>query len=168
MVKLVALLAHGRAAPPLPGRHLFCAAEPTNAILASLAGLPERPQSHAGLVLAWPRDAREPAAVEAALAPHAAVLHAAEEVRHWDELGRTPPAPVLLCYFVRRRADLSFDAFRTTIASATLRSRARTIPGSRVTCRTSPSSNTLDLLLLCILLGSVHVLLAADFAHRTA
>ena len=112
MVKLVALLAPGGVAAPLACRHVVCAAEPTNAILAALLGAPERAQPHAGVVLAWPRDARERTAAESALAPHAAALHATEEVRHWDELGDAPGA-VLLCYFVRRRPDLSFDAFRT-------------------------------------------------------
>jgi uncharacterized protein (TIGR02118 family) len=113
VVKLVALLAEGSTAPALPGRHLVCTAEPTNAILAALAGVPARPQLHAGVVLAWPRDARERAAAEAALAPHAAALHATDEVRHWDELGEDAPDAILLCYFVRRRPDLTFDAFRT-------------------------------------------------------
>jgi uncharacterized protein (TIGR02118 family) len=113
VVKLVALLAHGSAAPPLSGPHLVCAAEPTNAILAALAGAPPRAQLHAGVVLAWPRDERERAAAESALAPHAAALCATEEVRHWDELGDDDRDAVLLCYFVRRRPDLSFDAFRT-------------------------------------------------------
>ncbi len=112
MVKLVALLASGSTAPSLACRHLVCAAEPTNAILAALAGAPARPQQHAGLVMAWPGGESERAAAEAALAPHAAALVATEEVRHWDELGDAPDT-VLLCYFVRRRPDLSFDAFRT-------------------------------------------------------
>jgi hypothetical protein len=111
-VKLVALLAPGSAAPALPGAHVVCAAEPTNAILAALIGVPERAQPYAGLVLAWPRDAAERAAAEAALAPRAAALYAMDEVRHWDELGAHDGGSVLLCYLVRRRADLSSDAFR--------------------------------------------------------
>jgi uncharacterized protein (TIGR02118 family) len=113
VVKLVALLAEGAAAPSLACRHLVCAAEPSNAILAALAGAPVRPQRHAGVVLAWPADARERAAAESALASRSDALHAADEVRHWDELGADDRDAVLLCYFVRRRADLSFDAFRT-------------------------------------------------------
>jgi len=111
VTKLVGVLS----APPtelhLDAPHWICPAEPTDAILASLAGTKVRPQHRAGLVCAWPRSGAECDATEAALAEHTAALYRTQETVHWDELGVPGPPAVVLSYFVQRRADLSFEAF---------------------------------------------------------
>ena len=111
MTKLVGVLSAPRTGLHLAAPHWICPAEPTDAILAQQAGAPARPQRYAGLVCVWPRDAAECDAAEAALRPVTAALHRTLEVLHWDELGPPGPQAVVLAYFVRRRADLSFDAF---------------------------------------------------------
>jgi uncharacterized protein (TIGR02118 family) len=111
--KLIGLLSDGGADPGLAAPHLVCRADATDAILASLSGASARPQPHAGLALVWPRDDAEAAVAEAALTPYTSAVHRAREVLHWDELdGRTEGA-VALCYLVRRRPDLSFEAFES-------------------------------------------------------
>jgi len=109
-VKLVGLLADRSAAPQLVIPHRVCRADATDTVLAANSGAQARPQTHAGVVLAWPRSAGERDAAEAALAPHVSALYRVEEVLHWDELGDAPDA-IVLTYLVRRRADLSFAAF---------------------------------------------------------
>lgn len=111
MTKLVGVLSAPWTELQLAAPHWICPAEPTDAILARRAGAPARPQRHAGLVCVWPRDAAECDAAEAALRPVTAALHRTLEVLHWDELGPPEPQAVVITYFVRRRADLSFDAF---------------------------------------------------------
>jgi uncharacterized protein (TIGR02118 family) len=111
-VKLVGLLADRSAAPRLSVPHQICHADPTDAVLAANSGAQARPQIHAGVVFAWPRNAVERDAAEAALGPHVSALYPVEEVLHWDELGDAPNA-VVLTYLVRRRADLSFAAFQS-------------------------------------------------------
>ena len=91
--------------------HRVFRADETDAILASVSGTEPRPQRHAGLVLAWPRDPAECAAAESALAGHTSAHYRAREVLHWDELGEAVADAVVLTYLVRRRADLSFAAF---------------------------------------------------------
>jgi uncharacterized protein (TIGR02118 family) len=112
-VKQIGLLSETSAAPALAVPHLFCRADVTDAILASLAGADARPQAYAGVVFAWPRDERESAAAESALASAGAVIHRVQEVLHWDELGEEITGAVVLTYLVKRRPDLSFDAFMT-------------------------------------------------------
>jgi uncharacterized protein (TIGR02118 family) len=111
--KLIGLLSDRSADPKLATPHLVCRSDATNAILAALAGAAARPETHAGLVLAWPRDAAERAGAEAALAPHTSALYHAREVLHWDELAGLTEGTVALIYLVRRRADLSPEAFMT-------------------------------------------------------
>jgi uncharacterized protein (TIGR02118 family) len=111
MAKLVGVLSAPRTELHLAAPHWICPAEPTDAILAQLTGAQARPQRHAGLVCVWPRDAVECEAAEAALRPLTAVVHRTREVLHWDELGPPSTRAVVLAYFVRRRADLSFDEF---------------------------------------------------------
>jgi uncharacterized protein (TIGR02118 family) len=111
VTKVVGILSAQATELHLDAPHWICPAEPTDAILAELAGAHARPQRHAGLVCVWPRDAAECAAAEAVLRPVTAALHRTREVLHWDELGRPEAPAVVLIYFVRRRADLSFDAF---------------------------------------------------------
>ena len=113
MAKLVGLLSDRNADPVIAVPHLVCLADATDAILASLMGAPARPQRHAGLVLAWPRDDAERGAAEAALAAHTSALYRVDEVLHWDELDGRSDGAVLLTYLVRRRPDLSFAAFQS-------------------------------------------------------
>jgi len=110
-VKLIGLLSDRDADPVLAIPHRLFRADETDAILASVQGSGARPQSHAGLVLAWPRDEVECAAAELALARHASAHYRAREVLHWDALGEAAAGTVVLTYLVRRRADLSFAAF---------------------------------------------------------
>ncbi len=113
MIKLVGALSEAGALPRLASAHRSYPADPSDAILAALAGRPARPRRHAGLVCAWPQGEAECTAAEAALAPQAAPLLRTEEIVHWDELGEPDAQAVVLAYFVRRRADLSFADFAT-------------------------------------------------------
>ncbi len=110
MHKLVGLLSDRGDDPKLDVPHQWLRADATDAILASLAQRPARAERHAGLVLAWPRDAAQGTEAEATLGPHTSALYRVREVLHWDELGPGADA-VVLTYLVRRRADLSFAAF---------------------------------------------------------
>ena len=111
-MKLVGLLADRSAAPQLAIAHQLCRADATDAVLAANTGAQARPQTQAGVVLAWPRSDAERNAAEAALAPHVSALYRVEEVLHWDELGDAPDA-IVLAYLVRRRADLTFASFQS-------------------------------------------------------
>ena len=110
-MKLIGLLSDRIADPKIAAPHLLFRADETDAILAAVRGAEARPQPHAGLVLAWPRDEAEYAAAESELARHASAHYRAREVLHWDELGAADTGAVVLVYLVRRRADLSFAAF---------------------------------------------------------
>jgi uncharacterized protein (TIGR02118 family) len=112
-VKRIALLRDRDAAPALDAPHLVCRADPTDAILASLSGSAVRPSAHAAVVFAWPRSGAEGDVTDAALLTVASALYRVDEVRHWDELDANGDGAVVLTYLVKRRPDLSFDAFRT-------------------------------------------------------
>jgi len=111
-VKRIALLRDSGADPTLAAPHLVCRADPTDAILAALSGAAPRPQVHAGVVFAWPRDRAEGDATDAALVGAASALYRVDEVRHWDELDANAEGAVVLTYLVKRRPDLSFADFR--------------------------------------------------------
>jgi uncharacterized protein (TIGR02118 family) len=110
-VKRIALLRDSGADPMLAAPHLVCRADPTDAILAALNGTTPGPQAHGGVVFAWPRDAAEGEAADAALIAVASALYRVDEVRHWDELGAGAEGAVVLTYLVKRRPDLSFADF---------------------------------------------------------
>ena len=97
--------------PALAVPHVVCRADPTDAILASLSGAAPRPQIHAGVVFAWPRDRAEGDAADAALVAVASALYRVEEVRHWDTLDADVEGALVLTYLVKRRPDLSFVDF---------------------------------------------------------
>ena len=110
-MKRIALLSDRSADPALACRHVVCRADATDAVLASVQGTAERPQPHAGVVFAWPRDGAECEAAEAALERCTSVQYRVREVLHWDELGADTAGAVVLTYLVCRRADLSFADF---------------------------------------------------------
>jgi uncharacterized protein (TIGR02118 family) len=112
-VKRIALLRDADPAPALAAPHLVCRADPSDAILASLSGATPRPQAHAGVVFAWPRDRAEGDAADAALLKVASAIYRVDEVRHWDELDAHAAGAVVLTYLVKRRPDLSFAEFVT-------------------------------------------------------
>lgn len=112
-MKRIALLRDGGCDPALAAPHLVCRADPTDAILASLHGAAPRPQAHAGVVFAWPRDRAEGEAADTALMAVASALFRVEEIRHWDELDGGAAGAVVLTYLVKRRPDLSFADFAT-------------------------------------------------------
>jgi uncharacterized protein (TIGR02118 family) len=110
-VKRIGLLADRNVDPALACPHLVCRADATNEILAAQTGAPTRPQPHAGVVLAWPRDPAECEAADAQLPRCASAHYRAREVVHWDELGGATADAVVLTYLVRRLPDLSPAAF---------------------------------------------------------
>jgi uncharacterized protein (TIGR02118 family) len=110
-VKRIGLLADPAADPQLACPHRVCRADATNAILAAQTGAHERPQPHAGVVLAWPRDPAECAEADAEIARCTSAHYRAREVVHWDELGDAAAGAVALIYLVRRLPDLSSSAF---------------------------------------------------------
>ena len=110
-MKRIALLRDSSTDPALAAPHLVCRADPTDAILASLSGATPRPQAHAGVVFAWPRDRAEADAADAALVAVASALYRVDEVRHWDELDASAEGAVVLTYLVKRRPELSFADF---------------------------------------------------------
>jgi uncharacterized protein (TIGR02118 family) len=110
-VKRIALLRDRGPDPVLAAPHLLCRADPTDAILASLNGATPRPQVHAGVMFAWPRDRGESDATDSAVLAVASALYRVEEVRHWDELDADAADAVVLTYLVKRRPDLSFAEF---------------------------------------------------------
>jgi uncharacterized protein (TIGR02118 family) len=110
-VKRIGLLPDRGADPALACRHLVCRADPTDAVLAFVSGTTARPQAHAGIAFAWPRDRAEDEAAEAALARCTSAHYHVREVLHWDELGADTAGSVVLTYLVYRRADLSFADF---------------------------------------------------------
>jgi uncharacterized protein (TIGR02118 family) len=110
-VKRIALLRDRDADPTLAAPHLACRADPTDAILASLNRAAARPSAYAGVLFAWPRDRAEGDGTDAILVSVASALYRVDEVRHWDELGPDDDRAVVLTYLVKRRPDLSFDAF---------------------------------------------------------
>jgi uncharacterized protein (TIGR02118 family) len=111
VTKLVGALSAAGPAATLTSPHRVLPADPTDAVLASLAERAPRAQPHRALLLAWPRDEAERSAVEAALAAVAPALLRTEEVVHWDELGEPAGEAIVLTYFVRRRPGLSFTDF---------------------------------------------------------
>jgi len=124
VIKLVCTLPAGegdRATRPrwddlrLPGAHLACPAEPTDAIFAALARREARPQNYVGVVCAWLRDESDVSPATRGLAELGGTrVYRVDEVVHWDESEIAPgAAPVVLLYFVQRRRDLSPEAFAT-------------------------------------------------------
>ncbi len=110
-MKRIALLRERDADPALAAPHLVCRSDPNDAILASQSGAAARPSAYAGVAFAWPRDRAEADATDAALMAVALGLYRVDEIRHWDELTADDAGAVVLTYLVKRRPDLSFDAF---------------------------------------------------------
>ena len=99
----------------LPGAHLACPAEPTDAIFATLARREPRPQRYTGVVCAWLHDESDASEATLRLTELGGKpIFRVDEVVHWDESeSSADTAPVVLLYFVKRRQDLSPEAFAT-------------------------------------------------------
>ena len=99
-MKLVGALQAGLAAPAVAARHLRCAALPSNAILAALAGREPSAQRHGGYVCAWPETEIERGQIAQSWQGPVQALLPVDEIVHWDELavshslvqGTTQPA----------------------------------------------------------------------------